>query len=329
MAIRVRRREFLATFASSAVWPLAVRAQQREIPTIGFISAGSHDDSGPVLVVLRQGLKDAGLIEGYKVRMEFRWAQDEPDRLPALASDLVARNVALIFAVTNAAAVAAKAATTTIPIVFAIGGDPVSLGLVSSIEAPGGNATGVTNRLPGMYSKRLEILRQLEPKPKTIGILLNPANPTSEIQSREVAEAVAKFGLELRPKSASTESDLEIAFRAFAEPRVDVLIIPNDAFFNSRRQLIVKLAALHSIPTLYPWREFVDMGGLMSFGPDLNTGYRMASVYANKILKGADPAKLPVMQPNKFYFVINSKTAKALGISIPKHLLASASQLIN
>jgi putative ABC transport system substrate-binding protein len=329
MATRIRRREFVATLTGLAAWPIAVRAQPREIPTIGFISAGSVDDSGPVLTVLRQGLKDAGLIEGYKVRTEFRWAEDQADRLPALASDLVVRKVALIFAVTNPAAVAARSATTTIPIVFAIGGDPVALGLVSTMEAPGGNATGVTNRIPGMYSKRLDLLRQLEPKPKIIGILLNPANPTSGVQSSEAADAAAKWSLELRPMSASTETDIESAFRAFTEPRVDALIIPNDAFFNSRRQLIVNLAAGHSMPTLYPWREFVDIGGLMSFGPDLNIGYRMASMYASKILRGANPAKLPVMQPNRFYLVINSKTAKALGISIPKHLLASASQLIN
>ena len=230
----MRRRDFMTLLCGAAAWPLAApaHAQQRDIATIGFMSAGSPDDSGPVLAALRQGLKDAGLLEGHKVRIEFRWAQDQPERLPALASDLVAQNVALIFAVTNAAAVAAKSATTTIPIVFAIGGDPVSLGLVSSIDAPGGNATGVTARTPGMYSKRLDLLRQLEPKARTIGILLHSADPTSEIQSREAVEAVGKLGLELRSMSASNESDLETAFHALAEPKVDALIIPNDAFFN-------------------------------------------------------------------------------------------------
>jgi ABC-type uncharacterized transport system, periplasmic component len=325
----MRRRDFMTLLCGAAAWPLAApaHAQQRDIATIGFMSAGSPDDSGPVLAALRQGLKDAGLLEGYKVRIEFRWAQDQPERLPALASDLVAQNVALIFAVTNAAAVAAKSATTTIPIVFAIGGDPVSLGLVSTIDAPGGNATGVTARTPGMYSKRLDLLRQLKPKARTIGILLHAADPTSAIQSREAAEAVGKLGLELRSMSASNESDLETAFHALAEPKVDALIIPNDAFFNSRRHLIVSLAARHSLPTLYPWREYVEIGGLMSFGPNLSSGYRVASMYASRILRGAKPANLPVLQPNKFNLFINSKTAQALGLSIPKQLLASASRL--
>src|SRR5262249_12891937 len=324
------RREFITLLGGAAAWPLTgAGAQQQDIPTIGFLSAGSPDDSAPVLTVLRQGLKDAGLLEGHKVRLEFRWAQDQPDRLPTLAAELVEQNVALIFAVTNAAAYAAKLATSTIPIVFAIGGDPVSLGLVSSIEAPGGNATGITARLPGMYSKRFDLLRQLEPKAKTVGLLLNSADPTSEIQSREASEAADKLGIELRPMSASTEPDLEPAFRALAEPRVDALIIPNDAFFNSRRQLIVSLAARHSLPTLYPWREYVEIGGLMSFGPNLSSGYRVASMYVSRILRGAKPANLPVLQPNKFNLVINSKTAQALGLSIPKQLLASVSQLIH
>ena len=327
MAVQIRRRDFVASLAGSVMCSLTARAQQRDIPTIGFLSAGSPDDSAPVLAVLRQGLKDAGLLEGYKVRIEFQWAQDQLDRLPALASDLVARNVTLIFAVTNAAAVAAKSATTTIPIVFAIGGDPVSLGLVSSIEAPNGNATGITARTPGLYVKRFDLLRQLVPRAKTVGMLINSADPTSDIQSREATEAAGKMGVELRPMSASTDSDLDPAFRGLAEQKVDVLLIPNDAFFNSRRRLIVDLAARHSLPTLYPWREYVEIGGLMSFGPNLSSGYRVASMYASRILRGAKPANLPVLQPNKFNLTINSKTAQTLNLSIPKQLLASASRL--
>ena len=324
------RRELIVTLGGAvAAWPLAAHAQQRDIPTIGFLSAGSTDDSAPVLTILRQGLKDAGLIEGYKVRIEFRWAEDRPERLPALAAELVERRVAVIFAVTNAPAVAAKSATTTIPIVFAIGGDPVKLGLVSRIEAPGGNATGITARTPGLYSKRLDLLHQLDPKAKTIGILINSADPTSEIQLREAADATAKMGFELRTMSASNDPDLDPAFQALVEQKVDALLIPNDAFFNSRRHLVVGLAARYSLPTLYPWREYVEIGGLMSFGPNLTSGYRVASMYVSRILHGANPEKLPVLEPAKFNLVINSKTAQTLGFTIPKPLLAAASQVIH
>jgi ABC-type uncharacterized transport system substrate-binding protein len=324
-----RRREFITLLGgAAAAWPLAGRAQQPGMRVIGFLSAGSPGDSVDVVDVLRRGLTDAGLIVGYNVAIEFRWVEGQFDHLSALAAELVNRRVAVIFAVTNAAALAAKAATATIPIVFAIGGDPVSIGLVSNLNRPGGNITGISAISSGLDSKRVELLHQLVPDAKLIGILINPADPSSYIESREALSAARTLGLQLQTMSANNDSDLEVAFVSLRERPIGALLIPNDAFFNSRRGLLVGLAARHSVPTLYPWREYAEAGGLMSYGPSLSSGYRQATVYLSRILRGAKPADLPVWKPNKFELVINSKTAKALGITIAQPLLVSATQVI-
>jgi ABC-type uncharacterized transport system substrate-binding protein len=323
----MRRREFIGVAGGALAWPLAARAQSRSMRIIGFLSPGQPADSAPVIDVLRRGLKDSGLMEGHNVAIEFRWAEGNMDRLPLLATELVNLQVSVIFAVTNAAALAAKSATTTIPTVFAIGGDPVALGLVSNIEKPGGNLTGISALTAGLEAKRIELLHQLAAKAKKIGMLVNRADPGSSIQLQEAVSAAGKLSLELESKNASTDPEVESAFEAL-ENQIGALLIPNDSFFNSRSKLIVGLAARHSLPTLYPWREYVDIGGLMSFGPNLMSGYRQATIYVSRILHGAKPGDLAVLLPGKFELIINTNTAAKLGVTIPRPLLLSASQLI-
>jgi ABC-type uncharacterized transport system substrate-binding protein len=323
----MRRRAFIRLLGGMLTWPLAARAQSRSMRIIGFLSAGQPADSAAVIDVLRRGLKDSGLIEGHNVAIEFRWAEGNVDRLPMLATELVDLQASAILAVTNAAALAAKSATATIPIVFAIGGDPVHLGLVSNIERPGGNVTGISALTAGLDAKRVELLHQLVANAKTIGMLVNRADPGSGVQLQEAVAAASKLGLELAAKSASSDTELESAFAAL-EKQVGALLIPNDSFFNSRSKLLVGLAARRSLPTLYPWREYVEIGGLMSLGPNLSNGYRQATNYVSRILRGAKPGDLPVMLPGKFDLVINTSTAAKLGITIPRPLLSSASQLI-
>jgi len=307
--------------------PLAARAQSRSMRILGFLSPGQPADSAVVIEVLRRGLKDSGLMEGHNVQIEFRWAEGNLDRLPQLAAELVSLQVGAIFAVTNAAALAAKSATTTIPIVFAIGGDPVALGLVPTIEKPGGNLTGISALTAGLDAKRIELLHQLVAQAKTIGMLVNQADPAASVQLKEANSATAKLALELESKNASDDAEIERAFEGL-ENRVGGLLIPNDSFFNSRRQSIVALAARHSLPTLYPWREYVEIGGLMSYGPNLMSGYRQATAYVSRILHGAKPGDLPVLLPGRFELVINTATAAKMGITIPRPLLLSASQLM-
>jgi ABC-type uncharacterized transport system substrate-binding protein len=326
----MKRREFINLLGGAAIaWPVAARAQQHQVmPVIGFLSTGSPDESAVVVDELRKGLRDTGLIENYNVAIEFRRAERQLDRLPVLAAELVNRPVAVLFAVDNAAALAAKAAAATIPIVFAIGGDPVRLGLVSSFDRPGGNITGVTATSRGLESKRVELLHQLADKATDIAMLINPRNPASDTQSQEGLSAARTLGLQLHILRASNDSELETAFVTLVQLRAGALLIPNDAFFNSRFRQLVALAAQHSMPALYPWREYAEAGGLMSYGTNLRVGLRDATIYLGKILRGAKPADLPVLQPTKFELIINVETAKALGLTVPRSLLVSATQII-
>ncbi len=328
-AKRMKRREFINLLGGTAIaWPGAARAQHRAIPVIGFLSTGSPDEFALIVTELRQGLRDVRLIENYNVAIEFRRAERRLDRLPALATELVNWPVAVLFAVDNAAAVAAKAATATIPIVFAIGGDPVTLGLVSNLNRPGGNITGVTATSRGLEAKRVELLHQLVDKATDFAMLINPENPASDTQSQEALSAARTLGLALHILKTSNDSELEAAFPSLVQLRAGALLIPNDAFFNGKFRQLIALAARHSMPTLYPWREYAEAGGLMSYGTNLRVGLRDATIYLGKILAGAKPGDLPVRQPTKLELIINAETAKALGLTVPRRLLVSATQII-
>jgi len=324
----MRRREFIGLLVGAAASPSTAYAQTQTMRTVGFLSAWQPSDSAPVIETLRMGLKDVDLIEGHNVSILFRFAEGHIERLPALATELIDLKVDAMFVLTNAAALAAKAATSTIPIVFAIGGDPVSLGLVASIRRPGGNLTGISAFSTQGDARRVELLHRFAPQAKAIGLLINPTDPASEAQSREAMAAARKFALQLETRTASADTELESAMAALSEAKISALFIPNDAFFNSRARQLIDLAERYKLATLYPWREFVDLGGLMSFGPDLRTAFYQATVYLRRILRGAKPGNLPVLLPARYYLVINAKTAAAQGIAIPRLLRVSASQII-
>jgi putative ABC transport system substrate-binding protein len=326
--MEMRRREFIGLLAGVAASPSIAHAQMRGMRVIGFLSSWHPSDSAPVIEILRLGLKDAGFIEGHNVSMLFRWAEGRIENLPALAAELVDLKVDTMFVVTNAAALAAKAATSTIPIVFAIGGDPVALGLVASIRKPDGNLTGISAFSNGLDGKRVELLHRFAPQARVIGLLINPADPAAEAQSREARAAAQKFTLQLETGTASSDAELEPAFAALAEAKISALFIPNDAFFNSRAKRLIDLAARYRLPTLYPWREFAELGGLMSFGPNLRNAFYQATVYLRRILRGVKPGNLPVLLPADFELVINGNTAAARGITIPQTLRISAAQII-
>jgi putative ABC transport system substrate-binding protein len=326
MASYVGRREFLATLGSAAaVWPLAAHAQQPAMPVIGFLSGRSPSEAAYALAAFHQGLRQGGFAEGQNVAIEYRWAEGQYDRLPALAADLVHRHVAVIATTGGTqSALAAKAATATIPIVFGTGDDPVKYGLVASLNRPGRNATGVNFLLTRIEAKRFGLLHDLVPTAALIGVLFNPKNSNFETQSRDVQEAAHSIGQQIHVLHASSEPDIHAAFKTF----VQTLLVGGDPFFNGRREQIVTLAAHYAIPTIYELREFAAAGGLMSYGTNLPDSYRQIGIYTARILKGEAPADLPVLQPTKFELVINLKTAKALGITIPPGVLAIADEAI-
>ena len=313
---------------SLLAWPLAAIAQQAARPVIGFLNSGSPDAFSNELIAFRQGLTEGGYVDGKSVTIEYRWADGAYDRLPDLANELIRRQAAVIVAGGPPAARAAKAATKSIPIVFTSGGNPVGLGLVSSLNQPGANITGVsflTNELAG---KRLEIVRQLLPSATSVGLLVNPRRPSFESELTDTQGAISKLGLRLHVSHASDEQGITSAFASFAKLRVHAILVASDPFFLTRRKQMITLAARSSIPAMYNLSEYVEAGGLMSYSPSLKAVYRQAGVYAARILKGAKPSDLPVVQPTSFELVINLTAAKALGLAIPKELLLRADQVI-
>jgi putative ABC transport system substrate-binding protein len=325
----MRRREFIALIAGgTAAWPLAARAQQAAMPVIGFLNSGTPSGFAPFVAAFLQGLTEAGYIENQNVAIEYRWAEGQYDRLPALAADLVRRQVTLIAATTTPAALAAKAATTTIPIVFTGAVDPVAAGIVISLNRPGDNITGVNNYLSDLGAKRVELLHELVPNTVAIGMLVNPTYPNAPSQLIEVQEAARRFGVQVHALNARTEGDFDGAFATLIQLHLGGLLLTTDGLFLSRRDQIVELAARHKVPTVFPQREFVLAGGLMSYAADVTEGYHQAAVYVARILKGAKPGDLPIVQPTKFDLLINLKSAKALGLDIPAKLLALADEVI-
>ena len=327
----MKRREFITLLGGAvAAWPLSARAQQPAMPVIGFLDPRSHHTLGDHLRAFCQDLKDTGYVEGENVAIEYRWAEDQYDRLPALAAELVRRRVAVI--VTNggsASAFAAKAATTTIPIVFSGGEDPVRLGLVASLARPGGNATGINFFSQEVVPKRLELLHELVPGATRVAVLVNPAAiSTTETTLRDVASAGRARGLQIQVFNASTSREINAAFAAFARERPDALYVGGDAFFQVRRAQLVNLASRHAIPATYGGREFVLAGGLMSYGSDLSDAYRQVGFYAGRIIKGGTPADLPVVQATRFELVINAEAARMLGLEVSPMLLARADEVI-
>ena len=324
----MRRREFITLLGGAAVvWPLATRAQQPAMPLIGFLSAASQQFDAPRLAAFRRGLNETGYVEGRNVASEYRWADHQYDRLNALAVELVGRRATVIVAMGGPApAVAAKAATNTVPIVFTIAGDPVKLGLVASLNRPGG--TGVTTLASMVVGKQFEVLHETVPKAAVIGCLVNPTNPNAESDTKEAQEATRILGLQLRVMNASTEHDIDAAFASYVHQRVDAVVVVSDALFNSRPNHIVTLAARYALPTIYSLREFPSAGGLMSYGTGLADSYRQAGIHTGRILKGEKPENLPIVQATKVELIINLKTAQTLGIAFPLSLLGRADEVI-
>ena len=324
----MRRRDFIKVVGGTAVvWPFAARAQQQAMPVIGFLNGGSSDGYVAGLAAFHQGHKEAGYIDGQNMAIEYRWANDQYDRLGALADDLVRQRVSIIVANTPAN-LAAKAATSTIPIVFTTGGDPVKLGLVASLARTGNNLTGVALLFAEVQAKRLQMLQELVPAITAVALLVNPTNAATDQDTREMEVAARSLGLQLQLLQAATDNDFDTAFATILGRRLGGLIVAQDPFFIARRDQLVTLAARHAVPTIYFSGEFVRAGGLTSYGGSLAAGYRQVGLYAGRILEGTKPADLPVVQPTKFELVVNLKTAEALGLTVPQTILGRADEVI-
>jgi putative ABC transport system substrate-binding protein len=330
MAIFIGRRQFISVLGGAAMWPLAVRAQQAALPVVGFINGGSTDGSARYAAAFRKGLNETGYVEGQNVTVEYHWLEGHYDRLPALLADLVRRQVVVIATPASApAALAAKAATATIPIVFGVAQDPVQLGLVASLARPGGNATGINNFDQEVTAKRLRLLHDLLPKAVRVAVLVNPTNASVTATTlQEVQKAAPTIGLQIQLLNATTIGEIDAVFATFAHERPDALFITGDSFFTGRLAQLATLTAVNKIPTTYVNRDFVAAGGLMSYGTDLADMFHQVGVYTGKILRGAKPADLPVLQSTKFEFVLNLSTAKALGIEVPPSVLSIADEVI-
>jgi putative ABC transport system substrate-binding protein len=330
MASHIERRKFLATLGgAAAAWPLAARAQQSSLPVIGLLVAGTPEAYASLIAAFRKGLNETGFVEGQSVAIEYRWANNENNRLPELAADLVRRQVAVIVTPVSTAALAAKAATTTIPVVFSAGADPVQAGLVASLNRPGGNFTGVYFLAAALGAKRLGLLHELRPEAARFAVLVNPNNPvTAETMIKDVTAAAATIGRQIEIITAGSYREIDTAFAAVVQKRADALLVMPDPMFLTRRVQLATLATRHVLPAIYPGREFVEAGGLMSYGSNQTERFRQVGIYTGRILKGEKPADLPVMQATVFEFVINLQTARALGLEVPPTLLARADEVI-
>jgi len=325
----MRRREFITGLGSAAAWPRAARAQQAAVRVVGFLHARSPEDMMPQITGFRRGLAESGYVEGESVRIEYRWGRGQSDQLPAMAAQLVGVGVDALVAGSDAPALAAKAATTTVPIVFAVGIDPVKLGLVMNLNRPGGNATGLSIPTAGLDAKRLRLLHELVPHAAIVGVLLNAAGgPYITAQQQDLQGAARTIGVHVNVLRAGTDGEIDAAFDTFAQQRIGALVVTASTFFDTRRSRILALAERHAIPAIYQFREYAAAGGLMSYGIDLPRVYHQVGAYTGRILKGEKPADLPVVQPTKFELVINLKTAKALGLTIPPGVLAIADEVI-
>jgi putative ABC transport system substrate-binding protein len=325
----MRRREFIRVLAGSlAAWPFAARAQQAATPVVGYVSGSSAAERAPLLTAFRKGLGNVGYVEGRNVMLEYRFAEGKYDQIPGLAMDLVRRPVAVIFAGDAPSALASKAATATIPIVFNSGGDVVQIGLVGNLRRPDGNITGVNLIAGPLPAKQFEILHEVAPKAKTIALLINPENANAVRDSTTVQEAAPSLGVRVVVLRSSTRASFENIFSSIAQEKAGALLVNADVFFTSEREYLVAMSARHGIPAIYAWREFSVAGGLISYGPSLADGYHQCGLYVGKILNGTKPSELPVIQPTKFELVINLKTAKALGLTVPPTLIARADEVI-
>jgi len=326
----MRRREFISLLGGAAAWPLTARAQRADkMPVVGFINAAAAQNYKLEIAAFLNGLREVGYIDGQNVTIEYRWADEQKDRLPALAADLVQRRVTVIAATTTEAALAAKAATTAIPIIFEMGADPIKIGFVSSLSRPGGNITGVTQSNVEMAPKRLQLLHELLPNARVVALLVNPAlSVSAESNTREVSEAARGFGLELHVLPVNSESEIESAFAQAVQTHSEGLIVGSGSFFTSHAKTLALLASQYAVPTISQFREFAVAGGLMSYGSQIGEAYRLAGIYAGRVLKGDKPSDLPVQQATKVELVINLKAAKALGVNIPNTLIGRADEVI-
>ena len=325
----MQRREFITVLGMAAIaWPLAARAQQSALPLIGFMNNSTANGSEDLKAAFLKGVSEAGYIDGQNVTVEYHWADGQPERLPEVARNLVRRQVSVIVATSTPAALAAKAATATIPIVFETAADPINRGLAASLNRPGGNATGVAQFNAELVTKRVGLLHDLIPKAKIIGMLLNSTDPRAEAQTKDAQEAAQAIGLQIHVMNASTEAEIDAAFATLPELRIEGLLVGTGEFFRRQSERLAVLAARHKVPAIYQYREFATAGGLISYGTSLPDAYRLAGVYTGRVLKGEKPADLPVIRPTKFALVINLKTAKTLGLTVPPGVLAIADEVI-